>query len=164
VDKKQYQSIIKAVSDELSEKFIRVEQNLAKRAPLIDQDIAEIVREIGLETTKKVFEKTRDSLVLKKTPRTENSEEPDDQRYNVVFGPIELDSPYLWRKSCRSKPLVDIMGISHQGRSIGVERALSDFGIEESFACAAKRFKEHYHYELSPTTVDRTTQKTAQQA
>jgi hypothetical protein len=84
--------------------------------------------------------------------------------YNVVFGSIELDSPYLWRKDSRSKPLVDIMGITHQGRSMGVERAVSDFGIEESFACAAKRFKEHYHYELSPTTVDRTTQKTAQQA
>ena len=47
---------------------------------------------------------------------------------------------------------------------MAVERALSDFGIEDSFACAAKRFKEHYHYELSPSTVDRTTRKTAQQA
>ena len=63
MNKKQYESIIKAVSDELSEKIICEEQDLAKRAPLIDQDIAEIVREIGLETTKKVFEKTRDSLV-----------------------------------------------------------------------------------------------------
>jgi hypothetical protein len=84
--------------------------------------------------------------------------------YNVVFGSIELDSPYLWRKGSWSKPVVETMGITHQGRSMAVERALSDFGIEESFACAAKRFKEHYHYELSPTTVNRTTHKTAQQA
>ena len=84
--------------------------------------------------------------------------------YNVVFGSIELDSPYLWRKGSWSKPVVETMGITHQGRSMAVERALSDFGIEESFACAAKRFKEHYHYELSPTTVDRTTHKIAQQA
>ena len=79
MNKKQYESIIKAVSEELSEKIICEEQDLAKRAPLIDQDIAEIVREIGLETTKKVFEKTRDSLVLKKTPKTEDSEESDDK-------------------------------------------------------------------------------------
>jgi len=79
VNKKQYESIIKAVSEELSEKIICEEQDLAKRAPLIDQDIAEIVREIGLETTKKVFEKTRDKLVLKKTPRADDSEESDDQ-------------------------------------------------------------------------------------
>lgn len=56
------------------------------------------------------------------------------------------------------------MGITHQGRSMAVERALSDFGSEESFACAAKRFQEHYHYELSPSTVDRTTHKSAKQA
>ena len=79
LDSAGHESIIKAVSDELSEKIICEEQDLAKRAPLIDQDIAEIVREIGLETTKKVFEKTRDSLVLKKTPRTEDSEESDDK-------------------------------------------------------------------------------------
>ena len=84
--------------------------------------------------------------------------------YNVVFGSIELDSPYLWRKGSRSKPLVDNMGITHEGRSMAVERALSDFGIEESFACAAQRFKEHYHYELSPSSVDRTTHKTAREA
>ena len=79
MNKRQYESIIKAVSDELSEKIIHEEQDLAKRAPLIDQEVAEIVREIGLETTKKVFEKTRDKLVLKKTPRADNSEEPDDE-------------------------------------------------------------------------------------
>lgn len=77
---------------------------------------------------------------------------------------MELDSPYLWRRGSWSKPLVDVMGVTHQGRSLAVERALSDFGIEESFSCAAQRFKEHYHYELSATTVDRTTQKAAQQA
>jgi hypothetical protein len=76
--KKQYEQIIKAVSEELSEKIMCEEQDLAKRAPLIDQDVAEIVREIGLETTKGVLEKTRDKLVLKKTPGTGDSEESND--------------------------------------------------------------------------------------
>lgn len=67
--KKDYEQIIEAVSEQLSEKITCEEQDLAKRAPLIDQDIAEIVREIGLQTTKKVFEKTRDKLVLKKNTR-----------------------------------------------------------------------------------------------
>jgi hypothetical protein len=33
------------------------------------------------------------------------------------------------------------MNITHQGRSETVKRALSDFGIEFSFAAAAKQFK-----------------------
>lgn len=78
MNKKEYEKIIEAVSEHLSEKIFHEEEDLAKRAPLIDQDIAEIVREIGLQTTKKVFEKSRDKLVLKKTPRTEDSKESDD--------------------------------------------------------------------------------------
>ena len=73
-------------------------------------------------------------------------------------------SPYLWNKGSGAKPLVDEMGITHQGRSMAVERALSDFGIEESFAQAAKRFKEHYGYEIDLSTIRRVTHENARQA
>ena len=66
MDKKDYEKIIQAMSEELSERIVSEEQDLEKRARLIDQDVAEIVREVGLQTTKKVLEKTRDRLVLKK--------------------------------------------------------------------------------------------------
>jgi len=85
-------------------------------------------------------------------------------RYHVIFGTLEIDSPYLWGKDCRAKPLVDEMGVSHQGRSMAVERALSDFGIEESFGQAAKRFKEHYGYEIDSSTIRRVTHENARQA
>ena len=73
-------------------------------------------------------------------------------------------SPYLWVQGSSSKPLVDVMKIYHNGRSEPVERALADFGIEESFANAAIRFKEHYHYDIGPNAVDRSTKNTAHQA
>ena len=63
-----------------------------------------------------------------------------------------------------SKPLIDEMKITHQGRSEAVNRALSDFGIEESFATAAVRFKEHYHYDIGLSATNRATKNTAQQA
>lgn len=56
------------------------------------------------------------------------------------------------------------MEINHNGRSEAVERALADFGIEESFANAAIRFKEHYHYDIGPSAVARSTKNTAYQA
>jgi hypothetical protein len=56
------------------------------------------------------------------------------------------------------------MGITHHGRSEAVKRALSDFGIEDSFALAAKRFKEHYRFDIGATTVARSTKETARQA
>jgi len=63
-----------------------------------------------------------------------------------------------------SKPLIDEMKITHHGRSVAVERALSDFGSEESFAQAAKRFEEHYRYECSASTVSRVTKQIAEEA
>lgn len=63
-----------------------------------------------------------------------------------------------------SKPLIDEMKIYHCGRSEAVNRALSDFGIEESFSSAAAKFKEHYHYEIGQSAAGRSTKNTALQA
>lgn len=85
--------------------------------------------------------------------------------FNTIFGKLEISSPYLWCPGIdASKPLVDEMKINHCGRSEAVNRALSDFGIEESFAIASARFKEHYHYEIGPSAVARSTKNTALQA
>lgn len=45
-----------------------------------------------------------------------------------------------------------------------MNRALSDFGSEESFGQAAQRFAEHYHYPVSSSTVNRVTKQVAQEA
>ena len=69
MEKKCYQEIIDEVSKKLSQKIISEEKDLARRATLIDKDIADIVQDIGLQTTKKVIENTRDKIVEKKTPK-----------------------------------------------------------------------------------------------
>lgn len=69
MEKGCYQEIINEVSKKLAEKFIFEEKDLARRATLIDNDIADIVQDIGLQTTKQVIENTRDKIVEKKTPK-----------------------------------------------------------------------------------------------
>lgn len=81
--------------------------------------------------------------------------------FNVLFGKIELESSYLWLKGKSLKPLVDIMNITHQGRSLAVNRALTDFGIEDSFKHAADRFEEHYHFCIGHSAADRATKESA---
>ena len=66
MEKDCYQEIIAEVSKKLAEKFSSTEKNLAARATTIDSDILEIVKDIGLQTTKKVLENTRDEIVVKK--------------------------------------------------------------------------------------------------
>ncbi len=69
MEKSCYQEIIAEVSEKLAEKFATEEKGLAQRARLIDGDIAGIVKEIGLQTTRKVLEATRDEIVVKKNKR-----------------------------------------------------------------------------------------------
>jgi hypothetical protein len=56
------------------------------------------------------------------------------------------------------------MNIIHHGRSEAVIRALADFGSEESFGHAAKRFTEHDKYTLHSSTVARVTKQVAVEA
>ncbi len=85
-------------------------------------------------------------------------------QFNVISGTIKLNSPYLWPGVTPSKPLTDEMNITHQGRSETVKRALSDFGIDDSFSIADKKFKEHYNFEIGISTADRTTKEIALEA
>ena len=82
----------------------------------------------------------------------------------MIFGPIESEFPYLWKAGKGARPLGNEMGITHQGRSEAVNRALTDFGIEESFAQAAKRFEEHCKYHISVSSVSRVTKQIAMES
>lgn len=66
MEKTCYKKIIEEVSNKLAQEFTSKENDLEKRATLIDRDIADIVQEIGLKTCKQVLEKTRDEIVEKK--------------------------------------------------------------------------------------------------
>ena len=55
-------------------------------------------------------------------------------------------------------------GISPRGKSRRLQRAVSDFGIEHSFAASCKRLKEHYGFELNPSAVRSATMRHARRA
>jgi hypothetical protein len=84
--------------------------------------------------------------------------------FNTLFGAIQLTSPYLWKPGEGSTPLLESLSLRHCGRSEAVNRALGDFGSEESFGQAAKRFQEHYKYDLHASTVSRVTKQIADEA
>ena len=67
--KDAYEDLVKEISKKLSEKILQEEGDLTRRIKTIDADIALIVREVGLRTSKLVIEKTRDEIVAKKKPK-----------------------------------------------------------------------------------------------
>jgi 23S rRNA maturation-related 3'-5' exoribonuclease YhaM len=67
--KDTYEDLVKEISKKLSEKILQEEGDLTGRIKTIDADIAAIVREVGLRTSKLVIEKTCEEKVAKKKPR-----------------------------------------------------------------------------------------------
>jgi len=82
-----------------------------------------------------------------------------------VFGLVSV-TERVWqtleKKYLRLLPVG--IGVRPRGRSVRLERALTDFGCEHSFAHAAARVLEHYGFEISTSAVRAATLAHAQRA
>jgi hypothetical protein len=72
----------------------------------------------------------------------------------------------IWRSQTKSylRPLPQRLGVTSRGRSKRLQRALSDFGSEQSFARASASVLEHYGFEMGASAVRATTLGQAQRA
>jgi Na+-transporting NADH:ubiquinone oxidoreductase subunit NqrC len=67
MNKNDYDEIISILSKKLAKEIVKNEKELDKRALLLDADIAEITRKIGVETIQEVYESMIEKhVVLKK--------------------------------------------------------------------------------------------------
>jgi hypothetical protein len=62
------------------------------------------------------------------------------------------------------RPFAHSAGVRGRSQSLRLERAMSDFGMEDSFAKANPRLREHDGFELSPSALRKTTLKHAVRA
>ena len=125
------------------------EVNLSDGIKQLDGELAKLLRLVGLQ----VMSMLLNSLAQKVTQEAKKTGFVIHRRlkatYSVIFGIVELESPYLWNKREHrgSRPVKEKLLIEHGERSIAVKRALTDFGSSESFGQAAKRFEEHVRLE-----------------
>jgi hypothetical protein len=67
--KDAYEDLVAEISKQLAEKILMEEGDLTRRVKTIDGDIAGLVRDVGLRTSKLVLQKTCDEKVVKKKPK-----------------------------------------------------------------------------------------------
>jgi hypothetical protein len=67
--KDAYEELIAEISNQLAEKFLMEEGDLTRRVKTIDGEIAVLLRDVGLRTSKQVLQKTCDEKVVKKKPK-----------------------------------------------------------------------------------------------
>jgi hypothetical protein len=72
----------------------------------------------------------------------------------------------IWCSPTQSyiRPLTAALEINPQGKSRRLQRALTDFGCEQSFARAAASLREHYGFDLGPSAVRTVTLQHARKA
>jgi hypothetical protein len=72
----------------------------------------------------------------------------------------------IWRNQDKSylRPLPERLGVSSRGRSRRLDRVLTDFGCEHSFARAAGSVLEHYGFEIGVSATRTATLEHAQRA
>lgn len=159
------QGLLCRMSQELGEQFLREAETYGPAwGRLCDAAVAEWLRQLGLQTVRYMLETTVAEAVAQHQAAGLSRKRAPSIRDNTIFGPVRLASPSLWHAELGSaKPLREL-GVTRDGRSEAVERALSDFGGECSFERAADRFAEHYHDQLNHSTADRVTKQAGQAA
>ena len=159
-----YSDLIEQISHLLCKTIVEQEPNLEEKFNQLDGDLFSLLRAIGLKVMSKLLaliiegvtnQEKQPGFVVHRRPKI---------KYTVIFGQLKLESPYLWNRKLKKgvRPVAEKLGISSGDYSLRMKRALTEFGIEESFDGAAQRFQEHYEFEVEPNSLRREVKAIAQ--
>jgi hypothetical protein len=165
---KRYADVVRGASTIIVEALLANEgEQLLADPSALDERVREMVRAVGWRSVQDALDELVDRLVaatrqpgmaIQKSPVIEVA---------TVFGHVRVRSPYLRdkrrRRACE-RPVASRWKLHHRGRTRAVERALCDFGAEESFGLASQRFAEHYGFAVERTSVLRVVEAHARRA
>lgn len=164
--KATYDDWISRASVELGDLILVSEGELTGDVLALDKGVLELVRRIGKGAVAHVLNTLVARLIEAKKSEGYTIHRNGRCSVRTVVGIVEVTSPYLRHpvSAATARPAKDSLGLSGVMKTPAIERALTDFGAEESFANAAKRFEEHYGQEVGRTSVLRVVEGVAQEA
>lgn len=80
---------------------------------------------------------------------------------HTLFGTGEVESPYFRHRGTgeTARPMKDRYGVRGRGQTLELQRLLSDFGSEKSFAKAEEAFERIFGHNIGRTSILRTTRR-----
>jgi len=161
-----YDSWLARASAELGELLLASEDGLPTDILTLDKGVLELVRGLGKGAVAHVYNRLAVGVIEAKKAEGFRTHRNGRCSVRTVLGVVEVTSPYLIHPKTKAtaRPTKDSLGLSGATKTPAVERALTDFGAEESFANAAKRFAEHYGQEVGRTSILRVVEGIAQEA
>lgn len=160
----RYRAAITHARETLVEAILQHEAGLEDGVGVVDARVRDLLREVGHGVLLDVFEQVSQRVVAAAEAGGLKVERRPQVQVMTLFGRVRVESPYLWVPGRSARPVQDRMGLWNGMRTPAVERALTDFGSEESFGQSAKRFEEHYGFAVDRTTVLRVVESHARRA
>ena len=163
---KNYSDIVEQVSQILFQAIQERESFLCENVKQVDASLAKLLRSIGQQVMSMLFNSLAEQVTQEAKQKGLVIHRNSQIKYSVIFGNIEVNSPYLWDKKQHRgiSPVKEKLGIKPGERSPYVKRALTDFGAEESFGQASQRFEEHYGWKIERSCVRREVENIAEKA
>ena len=147
--------------------IVRNEDGPLKTADAVEELLIQELRRLGSATMHQWASQAeaRVTTELRQQDPTVLSRKKKTLTWWCVFGLVKVRER-IWCSSTQSylRPLPQRLGVTSRGRSRRLERVLTDFGCEHSFARATQSVQEHYGFELGASAVRTATFKHAQRA
>ena len=130
-----YTDVIQTIGQMLIQALWEQEPDLEKKVRELDNIVNQLLRKIGSLVESLLLTKLASVVTQKAKAAGLTIHRSKRIKYLSLFGAIEIPSPYLWDKNTRigARPVKDQLRIEHGDLSLAVQRALTDFGAEESF-------------------------------
>lgn len=161
--KKDYTDIITEVCQLLFNAICERESSLAGQVPGLDGDIFKLLRLIGLQLMSMLLSYLSSQVTDDDLELGYQVHRRIKVKYFGLFGPIEVESPYLWNRKTKqgARPVKDKLGITDGERSVDLEKALVNLGACQSYPQAARQFEQHYGWNIDRYRVRRAVVKMA---
>lgn len=160
--KEMYQDLIEDVSSQIAQRVLSEEQWLDDHRLMLDERVFELLLFIGLAALGRVFTALANQKVEELKQAGMTIHKRADITIQTRMGQIEgVPSPTLRDREAGQtvRPMKQTFGLSGNGKTLSLERALSDFGSENSYGGAERMFEEHYGFNVGRTSILRATQK-----
>lgn len=157
-----YDDIVETVSTMLAETIMEREAEVAILD--VDAGVRVLLRQVGLSTTQHLVDRATTKAIDEAKARGFTINRSAQVRVDCLYGELEVSSPYLRSGPGSTTRPVAELGLTHLSKTPALQRALADFGIEDSFGLAASRFEEHYGWKIHRTSVLRVVHDVAEDA
>jgi len=158
-----YDDVVEQVSAIVAEALLAREATL--EALDVDAGVRGLLRGIGLDVTQRVVDRLASRVIETASASGYTMNQHAEIRVGCLYGELRVSSPYLRRcLGDTARPVRDVLGLTHLSKTSALERALADFGIEDSFGLASERFKEHYGWTIHRTSLLRVVHDVADDA